>query len=161
MAEIKSKYGTNNQAITITLNSLANGGKRESAAVDNSANFFLDALVQVKIATNASNDSTGDKSVYIYAYGTADGGTTYSGNASGSDSSFGADPQQLQNCRLIGVVYVPTANKIYESDLMSIANAFGGKLPEKWGIVADNETGYALNSSGNGAFYQGILAQSV
>ena len=64
MAEIKSKYGTNNQAITITLNSLANGGKRESAAVDNSANFFLDALVQVKIATNASNDSTGSDTLF-------------------------------------------------------------------------------------------------
>ena len=161
MAEIKNKYGTSNQAITITLNSLANDGKRESTAVDNSTSLFLDAVVQVKIATNASNDSTGDKSVYIYAYGTADGGTTYSGNASGTDSSFGTDPQQLQNCKLIGVVYAPTANKTYESDLMSIANAFGGKLPEKWGIVAHNETGYGLNSSGNSAFYQGILAQSA
>jgi hypothetical protein len=160
MAEIKNKYGTSNQAITITLNSLANDGKRESTAVDNSTNLFFDALVQVKIATNASNDSTGDKSVYIYAYGTADGGTTYSGNASGTDSSFGTDPQQLANCKLIAVIYAPTKNMTYESDLMSIANAFGGKLPEKWGIVGHNMTGYALNSSGNGAFYQGVLAQS-
>ena len=74
MAEIKNKYGTSSQAITITLNSLVNDGKRESTAVDNSTSLFLDAVVQVKIATNASNDSTGDKSVYIYAYGTADGG---------------------------------------------------------------------------------------
>jgi hypothetical protein len=161
MADIRNKYGTSNQAITITLNSLANDGKRESAAVDNSTNLFLDALVQVKIATNASNDSTGDKSVYIYACGTADSGTTYSGNASGTDSSFGTDPQQIQNCKLVGVVYAPTANKTYESDLMSIANAFGGKLPQKWGIIGHNKTGYALNSSGNSAFYQGILAQSA
>ena len=161
MAEIKNKYGTSNQAITITLSSLANDDKRESTAIDNSSTLFLDALVQVKIATNASNSSTGDKSVYIYTYGTADAGTTFSGNASGTDSSFGTDPQQLQNCILIGVVYAPTANKTYESDLMSIANAFGGKLPERWGIIAHNKTGYALNSSGNSAFYQGILAQSA
>jgi hypothetical protein len=161
MADIKAKYGTSNQSITITLNSLANDAKRESTAIDNSSNLFFDALVQVKVATNASSDSTGDKSVYIYAYGTADAGTTYSGNASGTDSSFGTDPQQLANCKLIGVIYAPTANKTYESDLMSIANAFGGKLPERWGVVAHNKTGYALNSGGNSVFYQGILAQSV
>lgn len=161
MAEIKNKYGNTNQAITITFNSLADDGKRESTAVSNSTSLFLDVLVQLKVSTNASNDSTGDKSVYVYAYGTADAGTSYSGNASGTDNSFGTDPQQLQNCRLIGIVYAPTADKIYESDPMSVANAFGGRLPERWGVIAHNKTGYTLNSSGNSAFYQGIAAQSV
>ena len=73
MADIKAKYGASNQAITITINSLTNDAKRESGAVNNSVNCFLDALVQVKIATNTASDSTGDKSVYVYAYGSADG----------------------------------------------------------------------------------------
>src|SRR4030042_908470 len=114
MADIKAKYGSSNQAITITINGLANDAKRESTALDNSNSCFLDALVQVKVATNTAADSTGDKSVYIYAYGTADGGTSCSGNASGTDGVFGADPQQLGNCRLIGVIYAPTQNKVYE-----------------------------------------------
>ncbi len=76
MSDIKTKYGNSNQAIAVTINGLANDAKRESTAVDNSTNCFLDALVQVKIATNPAADSTGDKSVYVYAYGTADGGTS-------------------------------------------------------------------------------------
>jgi hypothetical protein len=86
MADIKAKYGSSNQTIAITINGLANDAKRESTAVDNAASCFLDALVQMKVATNMAADSTGDKSVHVYAYATADGGTTYSGNASGSDA---------------------------------------------------------------------------
>jgi len=160
MADIKTKYGSANQAVTITINSLANDAKRESAAVDNSASCFADALVQVKIATNTTADSSGDKSVYVYAYGTADDGATYSANASGSDAAFGADPQQLGNCRLIGMIYAPTQNKIYQSDPMSVATAFGGLLPQRWGILVHNRTGQTLKSSDCAAFYQGLGMQT-
>jgi len=160
MADIKGKYGTSGQSLTITINGLADDGKRESTAVDNVTTCFLDALVQVRIATNATADSTGDKSVYVYAYGSADGGTSYSGNASGSNAAFGTDPQQLNNCQLIGVVYAPTQNKMYESDLMGVASAFGGLLPERWGIIVHNKTGQTLKSSDCSACYQGTHAQS-
>jgi hypothetical protein len=160
MADVKSKYGTSGQTLTITLNSLADDAKRESTAVNNATNCFLDALVQVKIATNTSTDSTGDKCVYVYAYGTTDGGTTYSGNAAGTDGAFGTDPQQLSNCRLIGVIGAPTQNKVYESDAMSVASAFGGVLPQRWGIIVHNKTGQTLKASDCSARYQGLYAQS-
>lgn len=160
MAEIKAKYGSNNQAITITMNSLAHDAKRESSAVDNAGNCFFDALVQVKIATNTGADSTGDKCVYVYAYGTSDGGAAYSANASGSDAAFGTDPQQLTNCRMIGTIYTPTQNKIYKSDLMSVAGAFGGCLPQRWGIIVHNRTGQTLKSSDCSAYYQGLSTQA-
>lgn len=160
MSEIKTQYGSANQSLSITLNGLANDAKRESASIDNSTSCFLDALVQVKIATNASADSTGDKALYVYAYGTSDGGATCSGNASGSDAAFGTDPQQLANCRLIGVIYAPTQNKVYESDLMSVASAFGGLLPQRWGIIVHNKTGQTLKTSDCSAIYQGLCAQS-
>jgi hypothetical protein len=160
MADIKSKYGTSGQSLAITINSLADDGKRESTAVDNATSCFFDALVQVKIATNTSADSTGDKCVYVYAYGTTDGGTSYSGNASGSDGAFGTDSQQLSNCRLIGVIYAPTQNKVYESDAMSVASAFGGLLPQRWGIIVHNKTGQTLKGSDCSAFYQGLCTQS-
>jgi len=160
MSDIKAKYGGSNQAIVITLNSLGNDAQRESDVVDNSTNCFWDALVQVRIATNTSTASTGDKSVYVYAYGTSDEGTTCSGNASGSDGAFGTDPQQLANCRLVGVIYTPTQNKIYESDLMSIAGAFGGVLPQRWGIIVHNRTGQTLKAGDCSAIYQGLYAQS-
>jgi len=160
MADIKSKYGASGQSLTITIDGLANDAKREPTAVDNSTTCFLDALVQVKIATNTAADSTGDKSVYVYAYGTADGGASYSGNASGSDAAFGSDPQQLNNCRLIGVTYAPTQNKIYESDLMGVASAFGGLLPQRWGLIVHNRTGQTLKNGDGSACYQGTYAQS-
>jgi len=160
MADIKAKYGGSNQSITITLNGLANDAKRESSLVDNLTNCFLDAMVQVKIATNASADSTGDKSVYVYAYGTADNGASCAGNASGSDAAFGTDPQQINYCRLIGVIYAPTQNKVYESDLMSVGAAFGGGLPQRWGIIVHNKTGQTLKTSDCSAVYQGLYAQS-
>jgi len=160
MADIKAKYGGSNQSITITLNGLANDAKRESSLVDNLTNCFLDAMVQVKIATNASAESTGDKSVYVYAYGTADNGASCSGNASGSDAAFGTDPQQINNCRLIGVIYAPPQNKVYESDLMSVGAAFGGVLPQRWGIIVHNKTGQTLKTSDCSAVYQGLYAQS-
>ena len=43
MADFKAKYGSSNQTITVTLASLANGSLRESTAIDNSSNLFLDA----------------------------------------------------------------------------------------------------------------------
>ncbi len=160
MSDIKAVYGSSSQVITITINNLANDAKRESLAVDNSVNGYLDALVQIKIATNTTADSTGDKSLYLYACATSDNGSSYSGNASGSDASFGIDPQQLGNCRLIGVLYTPTQNKIYESDVMSIASAFGGFLPQCWSIVVHNKTGQTLKNGDCSAFYQGVYARA-
>ena len=160
MADIKAKYGTGSQPVTITINGLAHDAKRESAAVDNATSNFLDVLVQVKIATNAGADSTGDKCVYVYAYGTNDDGAAYSANASGTDAAFGTDPQQLSNGRLLGTVYAPTQNKIYQSDLMSIATAFGGSVPQRWGLIVHNRTGQTLKGSDCSACYQGLSVQS-
>jgi hypothetical protein len=159
MADTKTKYGTGGQSISITINSLASDAKRESTAVNNATSGFLDALVQVKIATNTTTPSSDDKCVYVYAYGTADGGTSYSGNASGADGAFGTDPQQLENCRLIAVIYAPSQNNIYESDAMSVAAAFGGLLPQRWGIIVHNRTGQTLKSGDCSAVYQGIYTQ--
>lgn len=161
MADIKAKYGSSNQAITITLASLADNAYRESTAVDNSSNCFLDALVQVKILVTASAPA-GEACVNIWAYGTADGGTTYSGGATGSDAAFGSSAGQLiGNCRLIGVINCDAASETFESDLMSVAAAFGGVLPDHWGIIVQNQLGAALESSGQSAFYQGVYAQSA
>jgi hypothetical protein len=44
---------------------------------------------------------------------------------------------------------------------MSVAQAFGGSLPTKWGIVIVNRSNVALDTTGNSAAYQGVLLQSV
>jgi hypothetical protein len=159
-ADIKAKYGSSNQAITITLASLADGSARESTVIDNTTNVFLDALLQILIKSGGSGVSaTGI--VEVYAYGTSDNGSNYGDGATGSNAAF--TPTDPPNLRLIGVLNVVANATTYKSNPMSVAAAFGGVLPQKWGIVIVNRTGAALDSTeGNHAkFYQGLLAQAV
>lgn len=160
MSDIKEKLGSSNQTLTITIASLANNGARESTVVDNSTNLFLDALVQLKIKSPAaSTAATGY--VNVYAYGTADGGTNYGDGATGSDA--GITLTNPTNLRLIGIINIVANGVTYKSNPMSVAQAFGGVLPEKWGIVLENKTGGTLDATGgnHSAFYQGVYAQAV
>lgn len=160
MADIKQKFGTSNQTITITVASLANNAARESTAIDNSTNLFIDAEVFVKVkSAAASTSSTG--SVAVYAYGTVDGGTTYTEGATGTDAAITLTSPP--NAPLIGVVNVVANATTYRRGPFSVAAAFGGTLPEKWGIILVNLSGATLDSTaGNhSVVYQGVLAQSV
>lgn len=158
MSDIKAKYGTANQAITCTINSLGNGSARASTAVDNSSNLFLDALVQLNIATGGSSTATTGY-IAVYAYGTADGGTTYSNQATGTDAAITLTVPP--NARLIGIINAVADSTAYESHPMSVAAAFGGVLPDHWGIIVENKTGGTLDSSGNAAVYQGVYGQAA
>lgn len=161
MTDIKAKYGSNDQSITITLNSLGDDGKQASTAVDNTTNLFLDALVSLIILPSATAPA-GDKNLIIYAYGSVDGGTTYSGAATGSDAAYGgAAGQLIDNVQKIGIISVDAASESFEAGPFSIAASFGGKLPDHWGIIVLNQYGGALHTTGNSAMYQGILAQAV
>src|SRR4051794_15534221 len=122
MASIKSAYGSSNQSITCTLASLANAAARASTAVDNTSNLFLDALVTVKVKSGASSTSaTG--TVNVYAYGTADGGSSYPEGITGTDA--GATLTSPANVKLIGVLNVVANATTYQSEPMSVAAAFG------------------------------------
>lgn len=158
MSDIKTKYGTGNQTITVTLASLTNNSQRESTAIDNTTNLFLDALVGGKVKSPASATSaTG--SINVYAYGTDDGGTTYSDGATGSDA--GITLTAPPNVRLIGVINVVANAVTYKFGPFSVAAAFGGILPASWGLIFENKTGGTLDSTGgnHAIHYQGVLAQ--
>jgi len=157
MADIKAKYA-NADNITISLASLANDAKRQSAVIDNTSNLHLDAHVQLKVKTGGT--VSGDKAVYVYAYGATDSnGLGYSGGASGSDAAFSGT---LANTKLIGVIGTPASGSAYESDIMSVAAGFGGSLPNKWGIIVENKSGSALDATEGNHIkkYVGITAQS-
>lgn len=156
MATIKELL-TNNQSITITLTSLANAAAQQSTAIDNTVNQDLDAGVMVKIKTNASGTSA-NGFVSVYAYGSADDGTTYSDTCTGSNGSvtLTAPP----NVKLIGVINAVANSTTYISGPMSVAAAFGGYLPGKWGIVVVNSTGATLDASVGSAIFERIQGQS-
>jgi hypothetical protein len=161
---IETKFGTTNQAITCQLApagvGLANNGARQSAAIDNRTNLFLDALVTVKVKSNAAGTSATGY-VNVYAYGTTDDGTTYTDGASGSDATF--TPTAPPNMRLIGVINVVANATSYTGGPFSVAAAFGGNLPAFWGIVIENKTGAALDATEGNHLktYQGVQGQTV
>ncbi len=153
MSNVKTAYGSNNQAITITLTSLANNAQRQSTAIDNTANLFLDALVFLKIKSGAAS---GTGYFNVYAYGTSDGGTTYSDGATGTDGTITLTSPP--NMRLIGVVNMVANAVTYEGGPFSVAAAFGGVLPDHWGIVVENKSGAAFDGTTASAWYQGAYA---
>ncbi len=153
---LQLKYGANNQPITCTITNLANNGQRSSTYVDNTVNQFVDALVFVKVKGGASGTSTSGY-VNVYAYGSADGGTTYSENITGADSH--ATLTNPPNLVRIGVINVVANAATYAAGPFSVAAAFSGTMPDHWGIVIENKTGAALDASVGSAWYQGVYGQ--
>lgn len=142
-------------AITCTLDALASSATvgRSSTAVDNTANLYLDALVGATIVLAAGTPAN-DQVVYLYAYGLTDG-VHYTEGVTGTDASFTINSPT--NLRLIGVVPTPTGGLTYYTGPFSVAGAFGGILPAKWGLVVVNNSGLSL-ATGNSLSYQGLTA---
>jgi|SRR5262245_12086410 len=148
MADVKQAFGTST-SFTITLNSMANAAARESTAIDNTTNLFLDALVRVSVSIGTT---AAPKEVRVYVYGSEDG-TIYEDPATGTDAAITLeDPPVMKIAR---VIPVPTSSKVYEA-LFTVAQCFGGVMPRKWGIVVENQSGAALAASANSATYSGI-----
>ena len=161
MADIKTAYGTST-ALTISLASLASAldAGRESTAVDNGTNLFIDALVQVKIKLQAGTPAA-DRAVYVYAYGSEDG-TIYTDNATGTDANITLT--NPPNMPLVSVIAIPDAGGLtYESQPFSIAKAFDWILPRKWGLVVRNNTNVAFSATGGDhtAKYTGVYFTSA
>lgn len=133
------------QTVTITLTSLADDSWRQSASVDNGTNLYIDASVGGSIQTGTT--PTADNTISIYAYGTYDG-TNFTAGASGSDAAYTADGEETL-FKLLEVITVDaTSNQDYVWGPVSVAWAFGGALPETWGVVVHNDSGAALNATG-------------
>lgn len=160
MADVKTAYGSSGQALTITLASLADSSTagRESTSVDNSSNKWLDVLVAAKIKTQNSGSISAPSAAFVYVYATADGGTTWPDTVTGTDAAITLNsPTQL---KLLGAIYATAINTQYKGGPWSVAALYGGRMPEKWGIVVVNDTGTALSATGtdHGVWYQGVYA---
>lgn len=137
------------------MTSLANDAARASTVVDNSSNLFLDALVSGKTKSGSSGVSSAG-TLNIYAYATVDGGSNYTEGATGTDAAITLT--NPPNLKLVGIVNVVANSTAYKFGPFSVAAAFGGTLPEKWGLVVENKTGAALTATAgdHAAVYQGV-----
>lgn len=154
MATVKEALGAST-SITCTIDSLASSATvgRASTAVDNSTNLYLDALVEVKIVLAAGSPAS-DQVVYVYAYDSVDG-TNYAEAVTGTDAGYTIDSPTV--LPLLGLIPFPAGGVTRRSRAMSVATAFGGVMPSKWGIVVVNFTGLAF-STGCAVTYSGLTA---
>lgn len=147
-------YGTTS-AMTITLTGLATAANldvgRQSSIVDNTSDDAIDALVGGKVTTGSS--PTASRQIEVWAFGIYDD-TEYSGGAGASDAALTPDTKYVM--RLLQVIpTVNTSDKAYRWGPHSIAAAFDGVMPEKWGIWITHNTGVNLNSTAaNHEIYQ-------
>lgn len=159
MATVLQAFSSVNTMTVTNLHSLASSATAgwQSAVVDNSSTLYLDALVQV-VLDFANSAPANDKAVYVFAYAGLE--TTYTNPASGSEGAITLTSvaTTAQNLRLIGVMPYNTADEVVESAVFSVAAAFGGVLPTKWGLVLINFTGAALAASGNTVKWTGLSA---
>lgn len=155
MATVTVTYATP-VALTWTPASLASGSYDGSASVTNTSNKYVDAMIGGFITTGTS--PTVNKIIEIYAYASWDGGTTFTAGMSGSD---GGTPGTNEESQLILLTAIPTdatSDHKYEWGPVSIASAFGGTMPEDWGLVVYHDTAVNLNSTAGNqeAKYTGI-----
>lgn len=146
MAATTITYGTST-SITCTLASLASSSTagRGSAVVDNTTNKYDDALLTIAVKTSASALAN-DKACYIYLYGSEDG-TVYNASSAesvGTDAAVTFDT--TTNLKGPFPLYCSTTSTTYRT-VISVAQAFGGVMPRKWGFVLQNYTGQNLDST--------------
>lgn len=167
MADIKTAYASS-AALTITLASLASSASltagRESTAVDNTANKFLDYIVGGKITTGTI--PTTAKSILVYVYGSINDTPLYPDSLDGTDSDETITSADIRNAALVlaaAITTDSTSDRTYWIRPFSVANLFGGKLPKYWGLFVTHDTGVALNATaGNHAIhYTGVYETVV
>lgn len=160
MADIKTGYGTSGQVITITLTSLADATSagRESTVISNATDLYLDVLIAGKLKTQNSGSISAPSAAFVYAYGSVDGGSDYPDTVTGADAAITLNsPTQL---KLLGAIYAAAINTQYKGGPWSLAALYGGRMPERWGIVVVNDTGTALSSTASDHVFewQGVYA---
>jgi hypothetical protein len=146
MANVKTEWGSSTVITATGLASLADAGVFELAAVDNTSNKFLDAKLYLALKL-ATGSPASDKTIYVYVPVSEDG-TNYTDNATGSAGAITL--RTPTNLILIGTIACPDSGALtYKKIFNSVAAAIGGPLPRKWGVVIQNRTGLAFDSTGS------------
>lgn len=162
MATVSSNYAAS-VALTITLASLASDTSklagRESTAVSNATNKYVDVLVGGKVTTGTS--PTPAKTIEIWVYSAVNDTPTYPDVIDGTDSAetFPDDGSKFATLKLAKVINTDnTSDQTYWVAPFSVAQLFGGLMPTHWGLWITHDTGVALNATaGNHEFkYTGV-----
>lgn len=150
-ANIKLVYAAS-AAYTITLASLATSSTwvagRESTAVTNASNLYLDTGVGGKITTGTT--PTVDTTIRVYCVGACNDTPLWPDVFDGTDSAETVtNTQMLASLPLLAEVSVSaTSDLAYPINFMGIASLFGGLLPIQHVLFVAHNTAVNLNSTG-------------
>jgi len=150
MADVKLNYPAASDA-TIGLASLASDTNllagRESTAIDNSSNLYLDYLISGKVTTGTS--PTTARSIEVWAVGSWDG-TNWPDVFDGTDSAetITSANHKASICRFVASMSTDsTSDRTYHFGPVSMASVFGGTLPPKFVLFVVHNTAVNLNAT--------------
>jgi len=139
--------------LTITLASLATSSDllagRESTAVDNSTDKYLDFLLGGKVTTGTS--PTVNTRIQICVVGILND-TDWPDVFDGTDSAETITSDGIKNScvRVLADITVSaTSDRSYPFGPLSVAAAFGGTMPKKFSVFVTHNTGVNLNATGS------------
>jgi len=166
MADRKLAYASVS-APTFTLASLGTSSTlvagRESDAVDNTTTKYLDFSVTWKVTTGTS--PTASKTIELWVIPLVDGSTTYPDVFDGTDSAEIVTSRDiLRACGRLAasVLTSATSDQPYWLNCPSIAELFGGFVPEKFTFFVTQDTAVNLNAtSGNHVGYMRGLYETI
>ena len=163
MATVTVNYAADAQ-LTIGLASLGSSATfvagRESTVVDNATNKYVDALLSGRITVGTT--PTINTQIFVYVFSPINDTPTYPDVMDGTDSAETVTTAGVGRgfLKLAAVLDVDatTSDRAYDFGQVSVAQLFGGVLPQKWSVFVAHNTGVALNATaGNHEIsYQGI-----
>jgi hypothetical protein len=154
MPTLTPVYGTK-VTHTITLASLASdtnllAGRAGTAIDQKDTDDAIDALVGGLVTTGTT--PTASRQIEIWAYGSMDD-TNFNEGITGSDANKTLVAKTT--LRLLTIIpTVATSNQPHYWGPFSIAQAFGGFVPVRWGIFIVHNTAVALNATGGNHFVE-------
>ena len=163
MATVSANFAADAQ-LTISLASLASSSTfvagQESTVVDNSTNKYVDAMLSGKITVGTT--PTVNTQILVYVFSPINATPTYPDVMDGTDSaetltSVGVGRGFLKLAAVLDVD-ATTSDRVYPFGQVSVAQLFGGVLPQRWSVFVTHNTGVALNATaGNHEIrYQGV-----
>lgn len=128
----------------------------ESSVVDNTTNKYVDALLagQVTVGTTPTTNT----SILVYVFAILDDTPTYPDVMDGTDStetltSVGVGAGFLKLAAVMSCDST-TSNRAYAFGPVSVAQLFGGIMPNKWSLYVTHNTGVNLNSTAGNHFFK-------
>jgi len=136
--------------LTITLASLASDTNllagREATAIDARTDGYADYLVSGKITTGTS--PTASRSIEVWFIGWDGSGWPDVLDGTDSDETISLSNVKNSICRFCAnLSTTATSNEDYYFGPVSVASAFGGRLPGQWTVFVVHNTAVALNAT--------------